>query len=77
MSIKAISTLALLVPYAIATTTNQQSFFAGESTSAVFPVLNATNAALEFDSFFPAATVVGFAGATPSKSLLLSTTREL
>ncbi|KAI5121931.1 hypothetical protein M0805_000260 [Coniferiporia weirii] len=42
------------------------SSFAGETSSAVFPVPNATNAASSLDSFFPDATVVGFAGPTPT-----------
>ena len=42
------------------------SSFAGATSSAVFPVPNATNAASQYDSFFPDATAVGFAGPTPS-----------
>ena len=42
------------------------SSFAGATTSAVFPVPNATNAASIYDSFFPEASIVGFAGPTPS-----------
>ncbi|KAL5514623.1 hypothetical protein ACEPAG_1939 [Sanghuangporus baumii] len=42
------------------------SSFAGETTSAVLPVPNATNAAPVFDSFFPDASAVGFAGPTPT-----------
>lgn len=52
----------------------QASSFAGETVGAVFPVPNATNAASEFDSFFPAPSVVGFAGPTPSMSPTLFTT---
>ncbi|EJD01856.1 phosphoglycerate mutase-like protein [Fomitiporia mediterranea MF3/22] len=44
----------------------QASSFVGATTSAVFPVPNATNAASAFDSFFPEASVVGFAGPTPT-----------
>ncbi|EJD00233.1 phosphoglycerate mutase-like protein [Fomitiporia mediterranea MF3/22] len=44
----------------------QASSFAGATTSAVFPVPNATNAASQFDSFFPEASAVGFAGPTPT-----------
>ncbi|KAH8112806.1 phosphoglycerate mutase-like protein [Phellopilus nigrolimitatus] len=42
------------------------SAFAGSTTSAVFPLPNATNAGSAFNSFFPAASVVGFAGPTPT-----------
>ncbi|KAI5121930.1 hypothetical protein M0805_000259 [Coniferiporia weirii] len=48
------------------TSSFQASSFAGETSSAVFPVPNATNAASSLDSFFPDATVVGFAGPTPT-----------
>lgn len=43
------------------------SSFVGISTSAVFPVPNATNAATELDSYFPPLSDVGNAGPTPSK----------
>ncbi|KAL5497776.1 hypothetical protein ACEPAH_2707 [Sanghuangporus vaninii] len=42
------------------------SSFAGATISAIFPVPNATNAASDLDSFFPDASVVGFAGPTPT-----------
>lgn len=42
------------------------SSFVGISTSAVFPVPNATNAATELDSYFPPLSVVGNAGPTPT-----------
>ena len=45
----------------------EASSFVGVSTSAVFPVPNATNAASEYDSYFPDATQVGYPGSTPSK----------
>ncbi|KAI5121934.1 hypothetical protein M0805_000263 [Coniferiporia weirii] len=40
--------------------------FAGVTSSAVFPVPNATNAVSSLASFFPDASVVGFAGPTPT-----------
>ena len=45
----------------------EASSFVGVSTSAIFPVPNATNAASEYDSYFPDATQVGYPGPTPSK----------
>ncbi|KAI5121929.1 hypothetical protein M0805_000258 [Coniferiporia weirii] len=42
------------------------SSFAGETSSAIFPVPDATNAASSLNSFFPDAAVVGFAGPTPT-----------
>lgn len=47
------------------------STFVGLSTSAVFPVTSAVNAASAYDSYFPDATEVGVAGATPSEPTLL------
>ena len=43
------------------------SSYVGLSTSAIFPTPNATNAATEYDSYFPHLSVVGNAGPTPSK----------
>ena len=45
----------------------EASSFVGVSTSAIFRVPNATNAASEYDSYFPDATQVGYPGPTPSK----------
>ncbi|KAL5478531.1 hypothetical protein ACEPAI_2715 [Sanghuangporus weigelae] len=47
-------------------TEDKTSSFAGATASAIFPLPNATNAASDLDSFFPYASVVGFAGPTPT-----------
>lgn len=52
------------------------SSFAGATTSAIFPILNATNAAPELDLFFPEASAVGFAGSTSSAYLPLCACRN-
>ncbi len=58
----------LLPSVSAATPHFEASSFVGETVSAVYPPPSPSNTGAAFASFFPDATVVGFAGPTPSAS---------